>query len=105
EAGKIYRAQYWDTVRGNELPDGLDYAMFDYAINSGPARAIKELQRVLNVSADGVIGVQTLAAVAEANTANLITALMDRRLAFLKGLKTWPTFGRGWSRRVAEVRE
>lgn len=105
EAGKIYRAQYWNTVRGDDLPAGLDYAVFDYAVNSGPARAVKDLQRVLGVGVDGIVGVETLSALTASNIANVITGLMDRRMAFLRSLKTFPTFGRGWTRRVNEVRE
>lgn len=104
EAALIYRAQYWRPIRGDELPAGLDYALFDFAINSGPARAVKTLQRIVGVPADGIMGAITLDAVSKRSPADLINALCDARLAFLKGLKGWPTFGKGWGRRVAEVR-
>jgi lysozyme family protein len=104
EAGKIYRAQYWNAVRGDDLPAGLGYAVFDYAVNSGPSAAVKMLQRVLGVTADGAMGAMTLAAVAKRDTRDLIGKLCDRRLAFLRSLRTWRTFGKGWSRRVAGVR-
>lgn len=103
EASDIYRAQYWLTVKGNDLPPGLDYAVFDYAVNSGPGRAVKDLQRVLGVAADGVIGAHTLDAIRKADVAATIKALCARRLAFLKSLKTWSTFGKGWQRRVNGV--
>ena len=104
EAGAIYETQYWDAVRGDDLPAGLDYAMFDYAVNSGAGRAIRELQAVLGVERDGQIGLRTLAAIQAMPPADLIVALMDRRLTFLKRLRTWNTFGRGWGRRVEDVR-
>ena len=104
QVAHIYRTRYWAKVRGDDLPAGLDYAVFDFAVNSGPARAAKYLQRIVGVMQDGVIGPQTLAAVAEHDPAKLITRLCDDRLAFLKGLSTWPTFGKGWSRRVEDVR-
>lgn len=103
EALQIYKAQYWDAVRGDQLPAGLDYAVFDYAVNSGPARAVKDLQRVLGVGVDGIVGAQTLAAIARRQTADLITGLSDRRRAFVRGLSTYSTFGRGWERRIASV--
>lgn len=103
EALRIYKAQYWDAVRGDELPEGLDYAVFDYGVNSGPSRAIKELQRVLGVTADGVIGVQTLDAISRNSAVKLIEGITARRLAFVRGLKTYSTFGRGWDRRINDV--
>lgn len=101
---RVYREFYWDTVKGDLLPAGVDYAMFDYAINSGPSRAIKDLQRVLKVPVDGDMGPVTLNAVLKADKAFVINALCDRRMAFLRGLKTWGTFGKGWSNRVGSVR-
>jgi lysozyme family protein len=105
QAGIVYRRFYWDAVVASELPDGLDFAVFDYAVNSGPSRAVKHLQEILNVDQDGRVGPKTLAAVRSVDAEKLINALCDRRMAFLKVLKTWGTFGRGWARRVAEVRE
>jgi lysozyme family protein len=105
QVASIYRSAYWDVIRGDDLPAGLDYAVFDYAVNSGPARAAKSLQGVLGVAADGIIGPVTLAAAQAANPIATINALCDRRLAFLKSLSTWATFGKGWQRRVDDVRE
>lgn len=99
-ARQIIEFQYMDAVRAAELPSGLDYAMSDYAVNSGPGRAAKDLQRELGVAVDGVIGAQTLAAVADADVHALIIGLCRRRMQFLKGLRHWPTFGKGWTRRV-----
>lgn len=101
-----YKRFYWDAVAGAELPDGVDYATFDYAVNSGPTRAAKYLQAVAGVSLaqDGKVGPATLAAVRAKPPAVVINALCDARLAFLKRLPTWGKFGKGWQSRVASVR-
>lgn len=104
QVAHIYRTRYWAKVRGDDLPSGVDYAVFDFAVNSGPARAAKYLQAVVGVAQDGVIGPQTLAAVKAASASAVIDKLCDKRLAFLQGLKTWSTFGKGWGRRVEDVR-
>ena len=103
EAAAIYGAEYWDTIEGDSLPDGLDYAVFDYAVNSGPGRAAKELQRLVGVPVDGKIGPVTLAAVNEREAAVLIEKLCTNRLTFLRGLSTFDTFGKGWTSRVNGV--
>lgn len=101
EVAAIYREQYWDVVRGDDLPAGLDFAVFDFGVNSGPSRAAKYLQRLLGVAQDGWIGAETLGAVFEhPDPAKLIVDLCEARMAFLKRLKTFKTFGRGWTRRV-----
>lgn len=104
EAGNIYKARYWNKVDGNRLPPGLDLAMFDYAVNSGPSRAAKALQRIAGVAADGIIGDDTLLAVHARNSKDVIAALCDERLRFVKSLTTWRTFGKGWSARISAVR-
>jgi lysozyme family protein len=104
QARAIYRTHYWDALRCDELPAGLDYAVFDYGVNSGTGRAKKVLQRVLGVTADGAMGPQTMRAVAACDPEETIVALCDERLRFLKSLRTWPIFGKGWGRRVAEVK-
>lgn len=104
EAGEIYRSKYWDKIKGDHLPDGLDLVTFDGGINSGPSRGIRWLQKGLGVVADGRVGPLTLKA---ARTAPDGVAVIQRacaaRLGFLRGLRTWSTFGRGWGRRVAAV--
>jgi lysozyme family protein len=107
ERDEIYRFQYWDVIRGDELPAGVDYVVFDGAVNSGPTQSVKWLQRALGgVMVDGQIGEATLAAVAaHPDHDALIAAICVRRVAFLKALKTWGRFGRGWARRVAGVEE
>lgn len=105
QAGIVYRRQYWDAIVGAELPAGVDYAVFDFAVNSGPGRAARYLQQVARVNAvDGRIGPATLKAVRAMPAADLINALCDRRLTFLRGLATWPDFGKGWAARIRSVR-
>lgn len=105
DVGPIYKRNYWDKVRGDDLPDGLDYAVFDFAVNSGPFKSASALQTILGVASDGEIGPITLAAVAKRPHAELINELCAHRLAFLERLSTWPTFGKGWSARVTGVRK
>lgn len=107
DVAPLYRKKYWDAVRGDELPSGLDYAMFDYGVNSGNGRAIKTLQECVGVAADGAIGPKTMAAVLQFKDdalKTLIEEVCDKRLQFLKNLRTWSVFGRGWERRVNDVK-
>lgn len=104
EVREIYRTQYWNAVRGDDLPKGVDLAVWDYGVNSGPSRAIKAMQAILGVRVDGAIGEATLAAVEVCDSADLVNKLCDQRLAFVKRLTIWKTFGKGWSRRISEVR-
>jgi lysozyme family protein len=104
QAGVVYRRHYWDEVMGNDLPDGVDYAVFDFAVNSGPSRAAKFLQKVVGVAEDGKIGPVTLKAAKAMDAPTLVNRLLDARMAWLQGLSNFPTFGRGWTSRVAGVR-
>jgi lysozyme family protein len=99
----IYKAWYWAPVKGDDLPAGLDLALFDFAVNSGETRAIIALQRILGVADDGKLGPATMSAVYSRDTRDLVLSLCAERLRFLKGLKTWATFGKGWTRRVESV--
>lgn len=103
-AKTIYASEYWDRVGGDALPAGIDLCVYDFGVNSGPSRAVKSLQAALGVKPDGWFGQLTLAALLKANPITLIDTLCDRRLAFLKALPTWGTFGKGWANRVADVR-
>lgn len=109
ELQAIYRQRYWDLIKGDQLPDGVNYVVFDGAINSGVKRSGLWLQKALapvyTGEIDGLIGPRTIKAIADFNNdAALIDRICDERMAFLRALRTWPTFGKGWSRRVAEVR-
>jgi lysozyme family protein len=101
--GPMYKAKYWDKIKGDDLPSGVDYAVFDAAVNSGPGRAAKWLQSCVGVEPDGGIGPKTLAAVLSFDPADLVEDYAKRRLSFLMDLPHWPTFGKGWGRRVAAV--
>lgn len=100
----IYEAKYWDALRCDELPSGVDYAVFDYGVNSGVRRAKKVLQRIVGVTDDGDLGPLTMQAVAAYDAAGVVAGINDERLVFLKSLNTWPVFSKGWSSRVADVR-
>ena len=100
----LYRELYWDRIKADKLPSGVDYCVFDAAVNSGASRAAKWLQTTVGAVADGAIGEQTLKLVMLTNPQMLIDKYSANRLEFLKGRSTWPTFGKGWERRVEEVR-
>lgn len=106
EVVAIYHQSYWDVVRGDELPNGVDLAMFDYAVNSGVGK-VRELQKIVGTDVDGEIGPNTIAAVAayvgQHGAIELVQFLCNQRMGFLRGLKTWPTFGKGWANRVNDV--
>ncbi len=104
EANTIYEHSYWRPIWGDQLPAGLDYSTFDFGINSGVSRAVRELQGLLpGVAIDGLMGPKTIAAIKAFDTEQLIKGLNDRRIKFCKKLKTWKTFGRGWTYRVTGV--
>jgi len=105
DVAPIYKAKYWDKVRGDDLPSGLDWAVFDWAVNSGPGRAAKALQKAVGVTQDGAIGPMTLRAVANHEPAELIDQIYHIRQHFYESLKTFDTFGKGWTRRNKETRE
>lgn len=105
----LYKANYWDALKGDDLPIGLDLCVFDFGVNAGVARAARYLQRLVGTRQDGIIGPSTLAAVREYTRKNgvegAINAYQDSRIDYYKQLRTFKTFGRGWLRRVEEVRK
>jgi lysozyme family protein len=103
DVAPLYKRKYWDKVQGDELPSGIDYVVFDAAINSGPGRAVKLLQACVGVEVDGGIGPKTLAAVRAFDSKQLVADYSKRRLSFMMDIPVWPTFGRGWTKRVQEV--
>lgn len=106
EVRAIYKKNYWDVVRGDDLPSGVDLCVFDGAVNSGPSQSVRWLQRALGTkSVDGNLGPATLGAALDADPANLVRSICKQRLSFLQNLRTWSTFGTGWGRRVADVQK
>ncbi len=100
---EIYHRQYWRPICGDDLPIGIDLAAFDFAVNSGPTRAVKHLQKVLGVTIDGHIGAATLAAARAADPAVVVAQFLDSRRSFLRQIDVFWRFGRGWLRRVDGV--
>ena len=105
----IYHRNYWMATRCDELPAGVDMMIFDLAVNSGPQRAIRMLQKAINqlgrvrVVVDGRIGPKTLSAARAVNSLDLIKEIANTRLWFFLDLSTFRTFGRGWMRRLMDV--
>lgn len=109
EVSEIYNKNYWRLCRADSLPCGLDYAVFDFAVNSGVSRAVRYLQRLVGVKDDAVIGMITIAAIESksktpADVEKLIAQYCANRMIFLRSLGTFPTFGKGWTRRVIGYR-
>jgi lysozyme family protein len=103
-AREIYKKQYWNALNCDALPPGVDYAVFDYGVNSGIGRSGKVLRRLLGLLDNThVVTSEVVAAASKAEARDLVTRICGERLRFLKGLRTWPVFGKGWARRVAEV--
>lgn len=100
----LYKKNYWDKIRGDQLPLGVDYAAYDFAVNSGIGKSSRILQQIAAVPADGIIGPQSIAAILACNPDEMIDTICDTRLQFLKNLPTWATFGRGWQSRVDSVK-
>jgi lysozyme family protein len=102
-AKTIYKAEYWDVVRADELPADMRYPLFDAAVNSGPTRAIMWMQEMLGLADDGNFGPVTMAAVQACDPERIAGRMLGRRLIFMSKLSTWPSFGKGWARRVGHI--
>ena len=103
--GPLYKAQYWDACHCSDLQRGVDYAVFDAAVNMGSGRAAKLLQAALGVTADGAIGRATIAAATAADPAELLEEFSLGKEEFYQSLPTFATFGKGWLNRVAHVQD
>tara|TARA_R110002051_G_C8521381_1_gene468018 strand:+ start:114 stop:623 length:510 start_codon:yes stop_codon:yes gene_type:complete len=103
DVAPIYKKNYWDRVKGDDLPSGVDWACFDWAVNSGSGRPAKALQRCVGATPDGAIGPMTLRAVADNEPKRLVEGVYTQRQKFYEDLKTFETFGRGWTRRNKET--
>ena len=100
-AKAIYKKDYWDCVRADELPTPLRFLLFDGAVNAGVAQSIKWLQRAVGVRDDGVIGPVTMVAIKSIGSHKIASNFLGQRLKHMTDLKQWDQFGRGWSRRIA----
>jgi lysozyme family protein len=100
----LYKKKYWDAVRGDELPPGISYLCFDFAVNAGAGRSIKTLQTAVGVTPDGGFGPMTMAAVQAVDPVELIERFSQAKEDFYRSLNTFATFGKGWLNRVADVK-
>jgi lysozyme family protein len=100
----LYKKKYWDAVRGDELPAGISYLLFDFAVNAGVGRSIKTLQNAVGVTPDGGFGPMTMAAVQAVDPVDLIERFSQAKEDFYRSLTTFATFGKGWLNRVADVK-
>lgn len=105
ELQAIYRENYWQLVRGDELPPGIDLCVFDYGVNSGPSRSVSHLQEVLGVKVDGNMGPVTLDAVNAADAVEIVKKLCARRRKYVRQIKTYNVFGKGWNRRIDGIEQ
>jgi hypothetical protein len=101
-AKEIYRTNYWNRMQCGLLPKGLDLEVFDFGVNAGPSRAVKNLQKIVGVTEDGSMGPITLAAVRTLNPRDLVARFSQERLAFYQSLNQ-PVFLKGWSNRVNQI--
>lgn len=106
EAKTIYRARYWGAERCDQLEPGVDHAIFDYGVNSGIGRSGKVLRRLVGLPSNtSVVTPEVVRAANARDQADLVNAICNERLRFLKNLRTWPVFGKGWNSRVSDVRD
>ena len=104
-ASRIYRDRYWDAMRCEDLPDSLRYVVFDSAVNCGVGQTTRWLQQTVGVTADGIIGPKTLAAVDDVGADSIRSHMVARRLRLMTSLPSWATFGKGWARRLCDLLE
>ena len=103
DVAPIYKKEYWDKCRCDELESGVDWAVFDWAVNSGTGRAAKAIQKICGATQDGAIGPKTLALINTQDTNYVVEEFGKIRQQFYESLKTFDTFGKGWTRRNKET--
>lgn len=103
QAKAIYKRDYWDKIKGDDLPFPLNLFMFDAAVNQGVDPAIKMLQAALSVAQDGVIGAQTLKVAIQAKGSDLPAQFMAARAMRYIGTRNFDRFGKGWFKRLFVV--
>ena len=103
DVAPIYKKNYWDRCKCDDLESGVDWAVFDWAVNSGTGRAAKAIQKICGAAQDGAIGPKTLALIGKQNTQYVVEEFGKIRQDFYESLKTFDTFGKGWTRRNKET--
>ena len=103
DVAPIYKKEYWDRCKCDDLESGVDWAVFDWAVNSGTGRAAKAIQKICGAAQDGAIGPKTLALINTQNTEYVVEEFGKIRQDFYESLKTFDTFGKGWTRRNKET--
>lgn len=102
QAKAIYKKDWWDKLGAEQLHPAIVYQLWDFAVNAGKSRAVKELQQVAGVIDDGILGAKTIAAVKALPVTDVLILLTAERLRFYTSLTTWGTYGKGWTNRVAD---
>jgi lysozyme family protein len=102
EAKRVYQKLYWNALRLDDLRSEFRFDLFDAGVNSGVAQTVRWVQRIVGVTVDGLLGPRTLSAVNNSDAAKFLAKFNGQRLLFMTSLSTWPSFGRGWARRIAE---
>ena len=105
DVAPIYKKEYWDRCKCDDLESGVDWAVFDWAVNSGTGRAAKAIQKICGAAQDGAIGPKTLALIGKQDTQYVVEEFGKIRQDFYESLKTFDTFGKGWTRRNKETTE
>lgn len=100
-AKQLYKRDFWDKAKCDQLPDGIRFHVFDVSVNSGVSRGVKTLQQALGINADGIVGNQTINAAKSANPDALLSKFYSFRISFYTSLSSFSTFGKGWMNRVA----
>lgn len=103
DARRIYKADYWDRIKGDDLPSAVAVGVFDMAVNAGNRTAIRLLQRVLGVKDDGIIGPVTIGAASKSDPLWLAVRYAAERISYYAALSGWDRYGRGWSSRVIKT--
>jgi len=98
----LYLRDYWGPAGCDAVPDAIKFDLFDMAVNSGPVAAVKTLQRSVDATPDGMLGPLTLQAIGTMPAPRLLARFNGHRLGLMADLKTWPVFGRGWAKRIAD---
>ena len=104
DVAPLYEKKYWNACKCDDLPSGIDYLVFDFAVNSGPGRSIKILQKALGIPEDGAIGPVTIQTIDVMDKTELINRFSNEKKQFYESLSTFATFGKGWLNRVDETR-